>query len=49
MNYTTFRKICLGTLVTLLALVIVGVALSLSPRTPIAKDGEWVPYETRQQ
>lgn len=49
MNYTTFRKICLGSLVTLLTLVIIGVALSLSPRTPIAKDGEWISYDIRQQ
>lgn len=49
MNVKVFRNIGLVSLLSLLAVIITGIVLCASPRTPIAKDGDWIPYEIRTQ
>lgn len=49
MDVSIFRKIGLASLLTLLAAIITGVIICVSPRTSISKDGDWIPYEIRQQ
>lgn len=49
MNISILRKIGLGSLLLLLFVIITGIVLCVSPRTPISKEGDWIPFNTRQQ
>lgn len=49
MNISTLRRIGLAGLLLLLFVIVTGIVLCISPRTPISKQGDWIPFNTRQQ